>query len=334
MNFVTGATGLLGSYLAKHLLLKGEKVRALKRKTSDTSLLGNFTNQIEWVEGDVLDISSLEETMANATYVYHCAAVISFIPKEVDNMLKVNIEGTANVMNAAMAAGVKKIIHVSSEASFGIPRGGKTIDENYSDPHINKCTWYYRSKHYGEREAWRAYAEGANVVVVCPATILGGGWWNHEPNSLFNEVYNGLLFYTKGGNGFIDVRDLTECMHRLMHSEISGEKFLMLSENHSLRDITWMIADALQKKRPSVKIGKALIDVAWRAEALKSLMSGNKPILTKESATFTEIDFRYSNEKIKRALNYNFIPVEQTIKETAAIFLKSKAAGKNFGVLI
>ncbi len=334
MNLITGATGLLGSYLAKLLIAKGEKVRAIKRKTSDLSLLGAFADRIEWVEADLLDIGSLEDAMKGVSYVYHCAAVISFIPSEIDYMLKVNIEGVSNVMNAALAVGVKKVVHVSSEAAFGVALEGKIIDESFADPNINKRTWYYRSKQYGEREAWRAHAEGLDIVIACPATILGGGWWTHQPNSLFSEVYNGLLFYTTGINGFVDVRDTTECMHQLMHSSITGEKFLILSENLSLRDIIWMIADSLKVKRPSFAVGKLLIDIAWRVEALKSLLSKRPPILTKESASLTEINFRYSNEKIKRTLNYDFRPVKETIAETAEVFLKSQEGRKNFGVLI
>ena len=131
MNLITGATGFLGSYLAKLLLNKGEKVRAIKRKTSDLSLLGNFASQIEWIEGDVLDIPSLEQAMKNVTQVYHCAASISFIPREIDHMMKVNVEGTANVVNAALHSGVKKFLHVSSVAAFGLPVNGKIIDEKY-----------------------------------------------------------------------------------------------------------------------------------------------------------------------------------------------------------
>lgn len=332
MNLITGATGLLGSYLAKLLLAKGEKVRAIKRSTSDTSLLGKFVNDIEWIEADILDISSLEEAMHGVKKVYHCAAVITFIPSEIDQMMKVNMDGTANVMNAALSARIEKMVHVSSEAAFGIAPEGKVIDENYFDPGINKHTWYYRSKHYGEREAWRAHAEGLNVVVVCPATLLGGGWWNHQPNSLFREIYNGLGFYTSATNGFIDVRDAANCMYQLMKGDFNGEKFLLVAENISLRDVIWMMSDALDVKRPSVEVGKMLMGIAWRWEVVKSWFTNRNPIITKESAALAEINFLYSNEKIKRALNYNFRPIRDTISEIAEVFLKSEKEKKGYGV--
>ena len=332
MNLITGATGLLGSYLAKLLISKGEKVRATKRKTSDLSLLGTFAEQMEWVEGDVLDIPSLEEAMAGVTHVYHCAASISFIPDEVDNMMKVNIEGTANVMNCALVSGVKKLVHVSSVAAFGMSVKGKLIDEKYADPNINKAFWYYRSKQYSEREAWRASEEGLNLVVVCPSTILGASWWDAEPNSLFREIYNGLKFYTSGVNGFVDVRDVAECMHRLMLSDISAEKFILSSENLSFQEVIWQMADELNVKRPNLEAGKMLRSIAWRTEAIKSFFTKQRPLITKESADLAAINFTYSNEKIKQALNYNFRPVKETIAETAKVFLKSEEEGKEFGV--
>lgn len=332
MNLITGATGLLGSYLAKLLLSKGEKVRAIRRKTSDLSLLGNYASQIEWIEGDVLDIASLDEAMTGVTHVYHCAAVISFIPSEIDYMLKVNIEGTGNVMNAALVAGVKKVVHVSSVAGFGLPANGKIIDEKYSDPNINKRFWYYRSKHFGEREVWRANAEGLDVVIVCPGTILGAGWWNAEPNSLFKEIYNGLKFYTTSTNGFVDVRDVVECCHGLMQSEMVNDKFIISSENISFKNVIWQMADELKVKRPRLVAGKFLRAVAWRMEAMKSFFSKQRPLITKESAEIASLDFTYNNEKIKRALNYNFRPVRDTIAETAKAFLKSQQEGKNYGV--
>ncbi len=332
MNLITGATGLVGSYLAKLLLNKGEKVRAIKRVTSDTCLLGEYAEQIEWIEGDVLHIPSLEEAMNDVERVYHSAAVISFLPSEIEQMMKVNIEGTANVMNVALHSSVKKVVHVSSIAAFGIAPKGKIIDEKYSDPNINKSFWYFRSKQYGEREAWRANEEGLNVVVVCPSTILGAGWWDAEPNSLFPEIYNGLKFYTTSRNGFIDVRDVAECMHRLMHSDISGEKFILSAENLSFRDVIWQMADELKVKRPNLEAGKILRSIAWQTEAIKFLFTKQRPLITKESAELASIDFMYTNEKVKRALNYNFKPIKETIAETAEVFLKSQKEKKKFGV--
>lgn len=332
MVLITGATGLLGSYLTKLLLDKGDAVRAIKRKTSDLSLLGSYAQKIEWVEADVLDLPALEEAMKGIVQVYHCAAVISFIPSEVDYMMKVNIEGTANVMNTALQQGVKKAVHVSSIAALGIAPDGKVIDEKYNDSNIRNSFWYYRSKHYGEREAWRANAEGLNVVVAAPSTIIGAGKWNDEPNSLFRDIYKGLNFYTTSTNGFVDVRDVAECLYRLMTSDIEADKFIISSENLSFRDVMWQMADAMKVKRPSREAGKVLRSIAWRMEWIKSLFTKQRPLVTKESARLASINFLYSNQKVKQALGYQFKPLSETINETASVFLKSNSEGKDFGV--
>ncbi|MBL7778500.1 MAG: SDR family NAD(P)-dependent oxidoreductase [Chitinophagales bacterium] len=334
MNLITGATGLLGSYLAKLLLSKGEKVRAIKRATSDVSLLGEYASKIEWVEADVLDYPALEQALAGVERLYHCAAVISFMPAEYDDMAKVNVEGTANVMNAALHAGVKKVMHVSSVAAFGLPTNHRTIDEKYSDPNISKCFAYFKSKHYAEREAWRANAEGLDVVVVCPSTIIGAGWWDDEPNSLFKTIDNGLQFYTTATNGFVDVRDVVECMYLLMLGAFKDERYIISAQNESFKNLIWQIADTLNVARPKLEAGSMLREVAWRLEGMKSIFSHQRPLVTKHSAQLAGINFTYSNQKVIDALGYRFRPLEQTIRDTANAYLQSKKSGKNYGVFI
>ena len=331
MNLITGATGFLGSYLAKLLLSKGEKVRAIRRSTSDLSLLGEHASEIEWIDGDVLDIPSLETAMKDVKRVYHCAAVISFIPSEVNHMMKVNVEGTANVMNMALKMGVEKVVHTSSTAAFGVAPNGKVIDENYSDPGIGKSFWYFRSKQYGEREAWRAKAEGLNVVIACPSTILGAGWWDDQPNTLFRDIYKGLFFYTSSTNGFVDVRDVAQCLNLLMESDITNDKFIISSANNSFRELMWTIADELKVKRPSVSAEKWLLSIAWRVEALKILFTQKSPIISRETARIARINFAYNNEKITNALNYKFRPIRETVADTSQAFLRSVAEEKEYG---
>ncbi len=326
MNLITGATGLVGSYLVRLLVSQGEEVRALRRKTSDISVLEDVAAHVEWIEGDVLDVPSLEQAMQGVKFVYHCSATISFVPSEVEQMMKVNVEGSANVMNAALNAKIEKLVHVSSIAAFGLAPQGKVIDENYSDPNINKCFWYYRSKQYGEREAWRASEEGLNVVVVCPSTIIGAGNWGKEPNSLFKEISKGLKFYTSATMGFVDVRDVVQCMRSLMHSNIRNQKFILTSENLSFREVMFLMADGLKVKRPTLEATGLLREFAWRTEAVKSFFTGVRPVITKESSALAGISFQFSNHKIETTLGYRFRPVKNTITETAEAFLNNQKA--------
>ncbi len=332
MILVTGANGLLGSYLVKMLLQKGEKVRGLKRKNSDLSLLGDYASKVEWVEGDVTDIFSIEEAMVGIQKVYHCAAMISFVPEDIDQMMLVNVEGTANVVNAALDAGVEKLLHVSSVAAFGRPKPEKIIDEQIEIKDSKDNFHYYRSKFYGEREVWRAHAEGLNVVIINPSTILGGGFWQLPPNHIFKQIQEGLPFYTEGVNGFVDVRDVAEVALKLMESTISGEKFIVSAGNLSFKELMTSIADALGVSRPKYKAGKLLGGIAWRAEWLKAFFTKQKPMITRETVEMAQNDFYYSNEKIINALSYSFRPIPVIVKDTAALLQKSKQEKKPFGV--
>jgi dihydroflavonol-4-reductase len=332
MIFITGTNGLLGSYLAKKLLQQGKKVRGLKRVTSDLSLLGEYVQQIDWITGDILDVTSLEQAMNNVEEVYHCAAVISFVSHEAAYMLKANIEGTANVMNAALEAGVKKVVHVSSIAAFGIHKPEKVIDEKTTYIEHKTIPNYYRSKQLAERESWRAHAEGLNVVIANPGTIIGAGKWSVEPNSLFRDVYAGLPFYTRGTNCFVDVRDVVDCLILLMEKGASGEQYIIYSENASLKDLLTKIAEALGKKKPSFAVSGSLAKLAVVFEWSKAKLTGKRQRLTPEMAFVANKEFRYSNQKITNNFGIKFRSINDTIEDTAKAFLQSKKEGKRFGV--
>lgn len=334
MVLVTGANGLLGSYLVKELIRRGEHVRGLRRATSDMSLLEGYQDRVEWVEGDVRDVYSLEEAMRDVDQVYHVAAMISMQPRDQQQMLSVNAEGTANVVNAALGSDIKKLLYVSSVAAFGRPEKAiRLIDENLDVKDSKDNFAYYKSKLYAEREVWRGIAEGLHAVIINPSTILGGGFWNIPPNGIFSHVYSGLPFYTTGVNGFVDVRDVVEVAIRLMHSDIESEKFIVSAENASFREVMWMAADAMKVRRPYIQSGKLLGSLAWRLEEVKSLFTRPSAIITHDSVEIGQNDFYYSNDKVRKALDYTFRPLKDTINDVAALYLQSRAAHKPFAIL-
>lgn len=325
---LTGANGLLGSQIAKNLLDKGYAVRAIKRASSDLKLLGNYAEKIEWFDGDVRDIHSLENATQHITHLIHCAALISFLPEDENALMQINVQGTANVMNAALEANVSKVLHVSSVAAFGRPKGVALIDETLDVKDSKDNFNYYRSKFLGEREAWRAQAEGLNVVVINPSTILGEGNWNKEPNIAFDYAHKNYPFYTQGTNGFVDVRDVSEIAVRLLLSEIKNEQFIVSAENLALREFQNFLADEFGKKRPFFGIGKGIMNMVWRGEWLLQKATGKRPLMTRETAQLTQAVFNYNNEKIKSALNYSFIPVRESVREYCTAYLKD-LDGKN-----
>jgi dihydroflavonol-4-reductase len=337
MILITGGTGLLGSYLIAALAKKGEPVRALKRPDSNTSSVIKiynhfgpsnipFTEAVEWVEGDILDPSSLSEVMEGVATVYHCAAMVSFDPNDRNMMMKVNGEGTANVMNAAMMEGVKKVCHVSSVAAFGKTENAEFVNENNWWKNSPENSFYSISKYSGEREAWRAIEEGLDVVIVNPSIILGAGDWNKGSAAIFSAAFKGMNFYTSGITGFVDASDVVECMIRLMEGPFKNERYLISAGNIPFRDLFYQIHDVFGKKRPNINAGKVLTGIAWRAELVKNFITKTPPLLTKETASAAHNKIMFSNDKIKNALGFEFKPVDQTIKELCKFYLSDLAA--------
>lgn len=324
---ITGGTGLLGSQLVFDLVMSAEKVRVLKRTTSSTALLKkkfkqqpHLYNEIEFVDGDVLDIFSLEDALDGISHVYHCAAMVSFLANDNNLMQQINADGTANVVNACLHKGIKKLCHVSSVAALGRTEKGDVIDENAVWENSNYNTNYAISKYNAEREAWRGIAEGLNTVMVNPTVIIGEGNFKTDSSVLFANVYKGLKFYSEGVNGFVDVRDVSRCMIELMNRDISNERFVISGDNKSYKEVLFTIADKLQVKRPSIKVNAMLAEVAWRTEMLKSFFTGSKPMVTKETARTALNRHYYSSEKIKKALGIDFISLGASIKHWANFF--------------
>lgn len=325
LNLITGATGLVGSYLARYLLLKGEKVRALKRKESNLKLVSDIADNIEWVEGDINDVDTLLEAMAGVDYVYHCAAIISYVKRDRNKMMHINVTGTANVVNACLEQKVKKLLHVSSIAAIG--RSGMHVQESNKWEINNATADYSISKYLSEREVWRGVAEGLNAVIINPSIIVGSGIWNSGSCRLFTTVHNGFKFYTEGITGYVDVRDVVRIAYTLMQSEIQAERFIVNSENLMYRNYLCMVADALKVKRPPYKAKKFMSEIAWRADAFISMLTGKTPTVTKATARIANKQFYFDNSKIVKVLQFNFTPIVQTVNDTAAAFVIEKKTG-------
>ncbi|WP_269221626.1 NAD-dependent epimerase/dehydratase family protein [Flavobacterium sp. IMCC34518] len=324
MVLVTGGTGLVGAHLLIHLLEKGENVRAIYRNLESIqkteALFSLYKKEalyqsIQWQQADILDIPSLENAFDNIVQVYHCAALISFDPKEEDLVRKTNIEGTANIVNFCLHKNIKKLCHVSSIAALGdLAEHEHIITEetewNPEKPHSD----YAISKYGAEMEIWRGQQEGLEVVIVNPGVIIGPGFWNQGSGALFTKVKKGLPFYTKGSTGFIAVADVVSILYQLMESPIHGERFTLISQNIIFKDLLFSIADALKVKRPKYHATPFMINTLSKLDWISSMLFGQKRQLSKASARSSYSTDLYSNEKIKNALNIEFIDVPNYIK--------------------
>ncbi|QJB34490.1 NAD-dependent epimerase/dehydratase family protein [Chitinophaga oryzae] len=324
MILVTGGTGFLGSYLIRSLVAAGKPVRALYRK-APSPRLQDLSGKIEWVQGDILDVCALEDAMQGVTQVYHCAAVVSFQPGHAAGLMKINVEGTANVVNLALDAGVKKLVYVSSVAAIGRAKEQAAIDEDCEWEDSPNNSRYSISKYQGEMEVWRGIAEGLDAVIVNPSIILGAGFWDEGSGTLLKNAWKEFPYYTEGVNGFVDVLDVVKAMVLLMDSPVSGERFILSAGNWGYRQLFTSMAHALGKKPPHIAAKPWMAELVWRLEKVKGLLTGKQPVVTKETARTAQLKVYYDNQKILKALpEFTFRPLEETIREISAAFLASR----------
>ncbi len=314
MILVTGGAGLLGKALIQQLLQTGKQVRAIYNKTPVTGFNGVHLQQFQC---DILDVIGLEEAMQGVDEVYHCAAIVTFNPRRRQEMYKINIEGTANVVNAALDAGIKKMVYVSSVAALGRIRENEMINETMNWTEQTSNSAYGQSKYMAEMQVWRGIGEGLNALIVNPVIILGPGDWNSGSSKIFKSVYDEFPWYANGSSGFVDVRDVAKAMIELMNSDITAERFIISAENRSYADVFNMIANAFGKKRPYRQVTPALAKIVWRLEAIKSFFTGKDPLITKETAATALARVKFDNSKLKRFLpGFTYHSIEDTITDT------------------
>lgn len=315
MILVTGATGFLGSELVNQLLLRGEKVRAIKRDTSRIPPLLQDKNEIEWFTADISDYFALSEAMEGIKKVYHCAALISFNSEDRKKMLKVNVEGTTSLLNVSMEKKIQRFLHVSSIAAIGESKKEKLITEKDHWEFGTGQSAYSVSKYKSEMEVFRAAAEGLNTVIVNPSIIIGKNAGKLGSGQLFESIRRGLNYYPGGSSGYVDVEDVAKSMILLMESDISGERFIINSENLTYKDFFKEIAEKFNRKPPSIAIKFWMLYLVYLASPIISFFTGKKIGLNRDTISSAFKKQNYSNEKIKKTLNLQFKPVADSVSE-------------------
>jgi dihydroflavonol-4-reductase len=347
MLFVTGGTGLVGAHLLYELIKAGKKVKALKRKSSNLSLTlkifsyydreaKDLFDKIEWVEGNILDYFSLEKILEGIDEVYHCAATVSFIPSERGKMIANNVEGTKNLVDASLYCGVKKFCHVSSIAALGRTNSMVPVTEETGWVPSKKNSGYSESKFFSEVEVWRGINEGLNSVIVNPSIILGPGNWDSGSPKIFKTINNGMLFYTKGITGYVDVRDVVLAMILLMDDknfeDNKNQRYLLNAANLSYFELFNSIANELGKKPPRFYTPDFLLSVVWRMAALAGFIIGGTPFVTRDMVANSNLPFYFDGGKIAGRLpRFRYREIPETIRDVAGFLKKdisenSKAA--------
>ena len=324
MILVTGASGFLGQHLLEALSKKGEAVRAIYRNHRPENL--RFQN-VTWEAADLLDTAEVEEMLQGIDRLYHCAATVSFDPKDKNKLVRENVAITENIVNGVLSSNVEKLVHVSSIAALGrqANSANKLISEKDIFEEGKDNSQYALGKYLGEMAVWRGMAEGLNAVIVNPAIILGAGDWNKGSAKLMRVCDEEFPWYTKGMTGWVDVRDVVQAMMLLMDSNIANERFILSTGNYYYKDIFTKMAVAIGKKPPHKFAGKWLTGLVWRLAFLKSKLTGTEATITRETARTAQQIYRFDNSKFLKAFpEFQFRSIEETIQDMAQAFIKAK----------
>lgn len=315
---ITGANGLVGSFLCRKYLQEGHEISILTRPTSDMSFLSDIEGEVKIHQGDVLDVMSLEKAMEGIESVIHSAALVSLHKRDKGKMFKINIEGTRNIVNTALKLGIKELIHISSVAALGRIKGASKIDEtaNWTTSELNSA--YAESKYLSELEVWRGMEEGLKIIIVNPSVVLGIGSWEKSSGQVFKYVNDGNLFYTTGMVNYVDVRDIADAVFLLHKNQIFGERFILNAGSTSYKELFYEIARGLGKKPPAIKVGSGMLKLAMVFEKIKSIITGKPPLITQETITLSEMDFFFDNQKIIENTGIEFRNLQDTVKWVCA----------------
>lgn len=331
MILVTGSTGIVGTRLMYDLLMRGDSVRGLHRAGSDLGFVRRVFQfydpqqaeqlfaKIQWAEGDVLDIGSLEDAMKGVNQVYHAAALVSYAPSDRERLLSINKEGTANVVNEALAAGVIKICHLSSVAAIGKPEYGPATEETVWRRSKQRSV-YGLSKYLAEGEVWRAAAEGLPCVIVNPSVILGPSKPDQSSGMLMALFRKGPAYYPKGTAGFVDVRDVSDTCIQLMNSAVHGERFILNAAQLPFRQMLNGAAEIFGNKPPSFAVKPWMLELVWPLAALASMISGKPPRITRETARNASNDLAYDTSKIDKFRKESFISPPESLAYFKSFF--------------
>ncbi len=311
--FITGATGLLGKYTTEILLQQGHQLTASARPQSKI-YQHDPQNEINWVEADLLDINTLVEKLSGHDLVIHCAAMVSFDKREKEQIFQTNVEGTANLINAALLASVEKFIHVSSIAAVGRSTSGEPVNESNKWQESSLNTVYAESKYLAELEAWRGSEEGLKVNIINPSVILGIGELEKSSSQLFDYVKQEQKFYPAGTISYVDVRDVAEAISRLTSADTWGQRYIISAGETTYKDFFARIANHLGKKAPSIPVSNMMISMALLIFRIKSLLTGKPSLVTKETAMLSQLNVYFDNSKSKSALGLKYRDLNESLQ--------------------
>jgi len=311
---VTGATGFVGSRLAAELCAQGWAVHVLARPSSSLQDLGELPVFVH--QGDVVDAASIAAALPrNADAVFHVAASTNLWSRKNPDQTRVNIDGTQNMLDAAVAGGVRRFVHTSSFVTWGFQ--DTVITEE--SPRTDRFDWinYVRTKHESEQRVLEAARDGRiDAVILNPGNVLGPGD-RHNWSRLFRLIQQGKLpGAPPGGGNFCDVGEVARAHIRAWHDGGAGQRYLLGGEFASYLEAIRIAGEILDRRVPARATPAWLLGVLARLNAAVAVFSGREPDITPEGAAIVTHTIRCDSGKAERELGYRSAPLRRMIRDT------------------
>jgi dihydroflavonol-4-reductase len=319
--FLTGATGFLGSHVARQLLSRGAQLRLLVRPTSRLDNIADLP--AERVVGDLRDPQSLRTGMSGCEFVFHVAADYRLWSRNGQELYDSNVEGTRNVLAAARDSGVRRVIYTSSVATMGFGNNGRLTDEKTPVTLSNMIGDYKRSKFMAEQLAIEAARSGQNVVVVNPTTPIGERDIKPTPTGRIVVDFLRRKFpaYVETGLNLVDVADCAQGHLLAMEKAVPGERYILGGENLTLKQILDKLAAITGLPSPKIKLPYA---VAYATGVVDTLVSGTimrrEPRVTLDSVRMGRKKMFITSAKAERELGWNPGPVDGALRRAVEWF--------------
>jgi dihydroflavonol-4-reductase len=310
---VTGANGLLGSFIIRKLIDDKDEFVAFKRKGSDISLLQDINEKIKWRDLDLLDPVSMDDSLTGVTSLIHAAAMVSFNPRHASAIARVNTEGTRNLVNACLAQQIKRFVYISSVGALGRLKGQQLIDEDNKWVENAQHTAYATSKYLAELEVFRGQEEGLQTVILNPSVILAPADWEKSSAKLFKYVWDERLFYIDGSFNYVDVRDVAAATLSLLKSGMENERFIVSAGSVSFKEFFDAVARRFGKKTPMIRLNKNFLKIVAGLEAFRAKIRRSEPLISQDTARLAGAFFTYQNHKIKGTTHVEFNSLDNTL---------------------
>ncbi|HML23570.1 MAG TPA: NAD-dependent epimerase/dehydratase family protein [Aggregatilinea sp.] len=312
---VTGGTGFVGSHIAHALARHGYSVRVLHRRTSRLELIEDL--DCEHALGDVMDYQSLLDAMQDVEWVFHTAAVADYWRSDPARIYEINVDGTANVLRAAEASGVRRVIVTSSAAAIGYTHGLKPIDESVRFNYDQHLTPYGHSKFLAEAEVFRAIRRGLDCVILNPTVIIGPGDLNQISSSVVIEMARGHVPPTMppGGTTLIDVRDVAEAHIAAAERGRTGERYILGAVDLTHKAWTRLTADVMGRRAFAVTLPTPVLYLAATVTDVLRKLGVNLPAEGNQLRLGTRMMY-FNAEKSWRELGEPRISIRQSLQDT------------------